>query len=199
MGIAPILGALRIRHPLASMNALTSGPKPSPDAQPASSFIVIYEDVLTGIRAKQFADLIAAATEHDGEPVIALWRHEMLELDELAVAAAHDAERADYLILSLRGDGDLSFATKTWLEFRLQKAPERLSGVIALFDPVRSNSNHTGGIRQYLRRLTNSIGIDFFCACASIDQKRRMHVSRQAASGGGASALHDNHLMAYAA
>jgi hypothetical protein len=134
-------------------------------SEPAARFVILYEDVASGLRAKRFADRLNYALGAEAGPSLALWRQEMLELPELAQAASREAQSGDFLILSLLGNRHLSFAVRQWLEEWLERASASGAGLIAIFDPMRSTAVHTDGVRQYLRCVTKPHEVDFFCHC----------------------------------
>ena len=156
-------------------SGITSSESATLAPKSVTKFTVIYDDFATGLRAKRFADLIAAAIGEEAGHRIAPWRCEMLECDGLMDDAMRDAGESDYVIFSLRGDGSLSFAMKQWIEAWLERTAGRRVAIVALFDPERSRAGHAHGIRHYLRHVAGAAGVDFFSHCVVAGDKKHQH------------------------
>lgn len=136
------------------------------DSVSAIKCVIIYEDFATGAHGKHFAEMLAEqlGVSCDCE---SLWRAELVEFfPEIGDEAAGDAAASDFVILALRGDRDLSFGFKRWIESWLATAVERGCSVIALFDPGMDTQLAEFAARCYLRETCAGAGVAFF-ACQS--------------------------------
>lgn len=131
-----------------------------------TKFTIIYDDFETGTRAKRFAEMLAAAVGGSGECDIALCRSELLEVAGFANEATREAAVSDFVILALRGDTSLPFATKHWIETWLETANGEAACLVALFDPNRNTARFANSTRTYLRHVASAAGVDFFAHSA---------------------------------
>ena len=139
---------------------LTRIPSNPAHRQPAT-ISVIYEDRVSGLRAKRFAECLATAVAGDGKASMEMWRCELLEFPELAHQAAIESADAEYILLSLRGDTGLAPFTKHFLENWLNERRAAAPLLIALFDPVRGKNHVTRSICSYLETIAGNSGIHF--------------------------------------
>ncbi len=142
------------------------GDCPATPSSSAIKFVILYEDRTTGMHAKAFADLLAAADSRSS-CVASLWRSEMLVFPTLASRAAEDAADCDFIVVSLRGSGVVPFAIRDWLEARLRGAGARDTALIALFEPIWSGQRAAEGARHYFRSLCAERGVAFFSHIAT--------------------------------
>jgi hypothetical protein len=100
------------------MNPKINFTESTADGRPAPSGItIIYEDRATGLRAKEFSDILSASLGNGRPPSEpACWRLELIDLPGLADEVSRDASASEFLILSLRGDSPLTIATKQLIE-----------------------------------------------------------------------------------
>lgn len=137
----------------------------APDEAP--KFVLVYEDFESGARAKHFAETLSAKFSDANEYSFSLWRCELLEIPQLAAAAAAEAKECDFVILSMAGASVLSRAMRTWVDAWLEDAASTSCGLIALFDPHRSTPRYSAAARHYLRGVVTSAGVAFFSHCAT--------------------------------
>ena len=100
----------------------------------AIGITIIYEDRVTGLRAKRFSDMLVASFcgEHSRTP--ACWRLQLVDLPEIAEEIAHDAAASEFVILSLRGNSSLSMAARAWIESWLASAADSAASLVVLCD-----------------------------------------------------------------
>ena len=136
-----------------------------PDSAPAViKCVIIYEDFATGVHAKRFAEMLADGLGRSCDSE-SLWRSELLDFPGLGDGVARDAAASDFVILALRGDRDLSFGFKRWIQSWLTLAAARGCSLITLFDPNRSTQPTASGARYFLRDMSATAGITFFAYC----------------------------------
>ena len=135
------------------------------EASAAPNVTIIYDDLQTGLRAKDFHEMLLAELGcTPADP--ACWRTELLDFATIATQALSDAAQSEFVFLSLRGDRALPSPLRQWLESWLALETSRQSSLIVLFDPVRSVVNEALGARHYIRRVTSEAGVAFFAHCS---------------------------------
>ncbi len=145
------------------MNAVLASPEYLPPADSTAIHVaIIYEEFLSGARAKHFAEQLAEGLGSTCPLAESMWRSDMLECPSIATLAAGAAADCDYLILSLRGDRVLPPATRGWIEARLDGAAGHLACVIALLGSDDGKSRVLDGNRQYLRAMCAANRVVFF-------------------------------------
>src|SRR6266481_5416046 len=86
------------------------------DEKPRFSVVVVYEDKLTGVRAKHFYDSLTQNIEDECDFSLELLSFGVLVSSEIRNSAAQIAARADFVILSLRGKVGHPTEVKSWIE-----------------------------------------------------------------------------------
>ena len=135
----------------------------TPDADAATLNVVIaYDDVPAGQRAMHtLADLGRDfADEVDLGPQ--LWRFEYLEDPDWRALAAKDAIKADIIIISTTGEGELPAAVESWLAACLTQKHGTSAAVVALLGTVDNMDEPDSPRFQFLQRAAIEAGLDFF-------------------------------------
>lgn len=150
------------------MNAVIDSPKRFLLADSSAiKVIIIYEDFLSGARAKHFAERLAKGLGSICPLSESMWRSDLLDCPSTAVEAASAAADCEYLIVSLRGDRALSTALRHWIEAQLDGAAGRLTCVIALLGSEDGTTRIRDGNRHYLRGVCTANRVEF-CAHAGM-------------------------------
>ena len=97
----------------------------------------------------------------------ALWRSDVLGMPGVRTEALRAALAAEYVVLSLRGDGPLPAPVERWLEKWMPLAAGRGSKLIALFDHATAQPPAMATARNFLRRAAFAAGVTFFAHLAS--------------------------------
>jgi hypothetical protein len=126
--------------------------------KPRFSVVVVYEDRLTGVRAKHFYDSLIEEVEDECDFSLQLWNFQVLASSEIRNSAAQAAARADFVILSLRGNVGLPAETKRWIETWSRLLHNRSAALIVLTKKRRTAAS----ILTYLESVANRKGIAFF-------------------------------------
>jgi hypothetical protein len=140
------------------------------DAYPASelnekprfSVVVVYEDRLTGVRAKHFYDSLTEEVEEECDFSLQLWNFQVLANSEISNSAAQAAARADFVILSLRGRVGLPAEIKGWVETWSRLIANRNAALIVLTNKPRSNASTAASTLTYLESVADRKRIAFF-------------------------------------
>jgi hypothetical protein len=145
------------------MNALIDYPASGPVADASAiQFTIIYDEFLSGARAKQFAERLAEQIGCTCRLSESLWRSDLFDRPTIAGAAACATAECDYLIVSLRGDHVLPPAARRWIEAVLDGAAGHLACVIALLGCDDGKPSVGDGSRDYLRAVCAANHVEFF-------------------------------------
>lgn len=151
------------------MEPLADSSQEPADLEPVGVRVaIIYEDRETGLRAKSFADRLVAAHACPRRSTDSLWRCELLEFPSIADEAARDAAGCEFIIVSLRGDDAIPFATRNWLGAALAEADSRGAVLVALFCPIRSDWRAVEGARHFFRALCAEKVVPFFSSVVTL-------------------------------
>lgn len=138
----------------------------APDSTTLNTAIV-YEGFDTGVRAKAFCHRLATRLNARWTSDQALWRSDVLGMPGVRTEALRAALAAEYVVLSLRGDGPLPAEVERWLEKWMPLATGRGSKLIALFDQTTALPSAMDTSRNFLRRAAFAAGVTFFAHVAS--------------------------------
>src|SRR5712691_6484022 len=99
--------------------------------------VMAYEDASTAERAKEPWDHLMRTLRGHSWSWVALWEFALLRIPELRAAAVADAARADMILITTRGAGELPTEVKAWIEVWLAQKREmqdQQSTLAVLFD-----------------------------------------------------------------
>ena len=133
---------------------------------PHADIVVVYEGYASGIRGKGFCDQLVGRLGVRAEIEGSLWRSDLLAVPGIRQDAARAALNADYVLLSLRGDGELSEAFEGWLREWMPRAQGRDITLVVLFDPDTAQRQTMEDIRTHLRNAAHAAGLHFFACTA---------------------------------
>src|SRR5689334_22793047 len=77
---------------------------------------LVYQDLPTGMHARQFLNHLIDDCQLAAEFSLTLWKLDLFHLPEICEQAVRSACNAALVLLSLRGDLGLDAATENWLE-----------------------------------------------------------------------------------
>lgn len=124
--------------------------------------LILYEDFDAGVSARRTFDGLAQALGEEWGLECCLWRMELLDDPRGQAVAAREASDADLLVVSSRGQSELSPTVKSWIEGWMLRRKEGPGALVGLFDDDREAAEHREVIRSYLRGLARRGRIDFF-------------------------------------
>jgi hypothetical protein len=87
----------------------------SPIPSPHFEVVLAYQDLPTGLHARQFLNHVLDHCQLGGEFSLTLWKLDLFHLPEICEQAVEAACDAALVLLSLRGDLGLETATEKWL------------------------------------------------------------------------------------
>jgi len=134
------------------------------------TIVVLYDDDATRARAMAACDYLVRQFWHEIELKFHWWRTDFLQDMSLASLAADNAVQADFLILSLRPDHELSPTLEAWFESWLPRRPEELGALVDLTPRPR------GGFRdssreQFLLEVSRRGKFDYLTAMPGTDAR----------------------------
>ncbi len=149
--------------------ASTIGPTEAPSTGTLPARIVlIYDRFDMAVRGKAFCDGLSRKLEVRIDLGESVWRCDLFGIPEIREEAAHAAVTADFVVLALRGDEELSPALYRWFGEWLPFAHERDITCVLLFDPVAAQRETTTQIIHFLREATRASDVDFFAHTAGM-------------------------------
>ena len=150
------------------MKAVIDPSEKCPIADPTPVRVtIVYEDMASGMRARDVAERLARFLGSSGARAESIWRSDLLALPVLAEQAASAAAECDYLIVSLCGEELLPFAARRWIEEQLEGAAERGMGLILLSNSHRGRWRVVDATRHDFRCLCEVHRVAFFAHTVS--------------------------------
>ena len=150
--------------PPVSANGVTQFPALAtrPTAVPHAHVVLLYETFATAVRGKAFCDrlLVELGVRCDFDE--ALWRTDLLNVSAVRQEVARAALKADFVVLSLRGDTDLPGAIEQWCAQWMPQARDRDITFIVVFDAATAQRFPMENVRSHLRKAAFAAGVHFF-------------------------------------
>lgn len=134
----------------------------SGDRSPPTPFnvVIMYEDFGTGTRAKKGLDYVAEELGNDLEFRNSMWRLDVLQEPKVNIRAASALAEADLLMISLRGDRQLSAKIRALIDERLAQTANHNCALVALFEGVTPATRSS--VYSCLAKLARQHCLDFF-------------------------------------
>lgn len=96
--------------------------------------VLAYQDLPTGLHARQFLNHVLDHCQLEAEFSLTLWKLEMFHLPEICQQAVRAACHAALVLLSLRGDIGLEPETENWLRQWIDQRPDEECALAVLID-----------------------------------------------------------------
>ena len=122
--------------------------------------VIMYEDFESGKRAKKGLDYVAKELGNDLEFRHSMWRLDVLQNPKLNILAAPQLAEADMLIISLRGEGELSAKICALIDKRLAQTLNHECALVALFEGAAPATRSS--VYACLAILARAHDLDFF-------------------------------------
>jgi hypothetical protein len=130
-------------------------------ANPALKAVLIYENLVAGVRARGFLQKLAYGSNRTLEEQ--MWKFDALGIRELRHAAASAARRADVVVVSVSAKLELPGAVRAWFDIWLRLLEEEDPALVALLD--LSTTPNRVPICNYLSCIAGRARIEFFVVC----------------------------------
>jgi hypothetical protein len=148
-----------------SMNAPSIGCSDgtsTPTLQPRFEVSLAYQDLPTGLHARQFLNHVLDHCQLAGEFSLTLWRLELFHLPEVCEQAVTAACDAALVLLSLRGDIGLEPVTENWLKQWIDRRRDDEGALAVLIDCDMQRLDSMGQTLFRLQDLTRLSQVRLF-------------------------------------
>lgn len=123
---------------------------------------LIYQDLPTGIHARQFLNHVLDHCQIASEFSLSLWKLELFHLPEFCEQAVLAACGASLVLLSLRGDLGLNPATENWLAQWIHRRGEDECALAVLIDCDMQRLDSVAQTLFHLQDITRASQIRLF-------------------------------------
>ena len=122
--------------------------------------VLVYEDLATGLRARQAFDHLVDQLELEADFRLNLWNFGLLRDPAHRQEAAREASDADIIVLSAHGQGELPAQVKAWLRQWLDLNAEHPTALVASLDESVKDQSSENRILAHLRSLAAEAGAE---------------------------------------
>lgn len=136
--------------------------------------IVLYENVSSAKRAKEFCDRFENQLVPEFEVRLCLWSFSSLQLPEFAKSAAREVEQASLIIVALHGDNALPQTVKDCLNSCIRKIRDGNRALLAQFHGVLKGSEKICPAYSYLRSIASQCDLRFFSQVVELPNYEQM-------------------------
>lgn len=102
--------------------------------------VLVYEDLSTGLRAKQDFDQLVDRFDTNSGTDLKMWKIDLLRDERVREQAAHDAADFGIIFVSPNGQSELSEEFREWLNRVLDLRGDRSTAIVVLLNPTARNS-----------------------------------------------------------
>ena len=128
---------------------------------PRFEVALAYQDLPTGLHARQFLNHVLDHCQLEAEFNLSLWKLEMFHVPEIYDEGVHAAGNATLVLLSLRGDIGLEVSTEKWLKQWIERRSEE-SALAVLIDSDMQRLDSMGQTLFRLQELTRLSQVRLF-------------------------------------
>jgi hypothetical protein len=126
------------------------------------SVLLLYEDVPTGLRAKQLIDQLVDHVNMVVSFRLDLQRFDLLPTGETRTSDADESLQSDILVLSAHGYDDLRPRVWGWLDRWLTTEPLQPRALVMSLDEHARHSATAGQIQFFLQAAASRAGVEVF-------------------------------------
>ena len=141
---------------------------PRPTAVPHARVVLLYETFATAVRGKAFCDQLLHELGVLCDFDEALWRTDLLAVSAVREEVVRATLKADFVILSLRGDAELPGGIRQWCAQWMPQAADRDITLIVLFDQATAQRLPMENVRWHLRAAALAAGVHFFAHAVAV-------------------------------
>jgi hypothetical protein len=134
----------------------------SPTSSPRFEVSLIYQDLPTGMRARQFLNHVLDHCQLAAEFNLTLWKLDLFHLPELCEQAVLAACSATLVLLSLRGDIGLEPVTEKWLTQWIRQRGDEEGALAVLIDCDMQRLDSVGQTLFQLQDITRLSQVRLF-------------------------------------
>lgn len=133
----------------------------APVQPPRFEVVLAYQDLPTGLHARQFLNHVLDHCQLEAEFSLTLWKLEMFHVPEIFDEGVRAAGDASLVVLSLRGDIGVEISTEKWLKQWIERRTEE-SALAVLIDCDMQRLDSVGQTLFRLQELTRSSQVRLF-------------------------------------
>jgi hypothetical protein len=150
-------------------NSFPAGPG---QKEPVASLdvVVVYEDFATGIWAKQVFDELVRKTSSYCALNNTMWKFDFLRPPKLREVAAHEALKADIVVIAGHRESDFPSPLKDWVDLWVGQKQGGL--LVGLLDGDGSSTGKESRNARYLRRVAKHGGMNLLCLESDTSRSR---------------------------
>jgi hypothetical protein len=134
----------------------------SPALMPRFEVSLLYQDLPTGMHARQFLNHVLDHCQLGGEFSLTLWKLDLFHLPEICEQAVVAACDAALVLLSVRGDLGLNDATEQWLTQWIKRRGDEEGALAVLIDCNLQRLDSVGQTLFRLQEITRSSQVRLF-------------------------------------
>jgi len=134
----------------------------SPELSPQFEIVLAYQDLPTGLHARQFLNNVVDHCQLGTEFKLTLWKLELFHLPELCEQAVHAACEAALVVLSLRGDIGVEANTENWLAQWIKRRQGNECALAVLIDCDMQRMDSIGQTLFRLQEMTQQSQVRLF-------------------------------------
>lgn len=129
---------------------------------PHIDVLLAYQDLRTGLRARQFLNQVLNYCQMQVEFSLTLWNLAMLHLPEIHEEAVNSACEANLVLLSLRGENGFEPQTEDWLNEWIARRGDEECALAVLIHSDVEGLHSVGHALFWLQQITRSTQVRLF-------------------------------------
>lgn len=123
--------------------------------------VVLYDDAATRQRAMEVCDHLVQRFWEEVDLKFHWWRSDFLEDAGMAATAADNSRNADFILVSIQPDREISPEVQQWFEAWVEQRGGREGALIDLTGSAESASLAAHRKKLYLREIAHRAGMDY--------------------------------------
>ena len=128
----------------------------------ALNVLLLYEDAVTGVRAKLLVDQLVEHVNLIVSFHLSLCRFDMLSIPALRQLDPEESLSSDILVIAAHGHDDLPQGVRAWLERWFARNPEGSRALALSLDDRARGSSHANQIQHSLQAAGSRAGVEVF-------------------------------------
>jgi hypothetical protein len=131
------------------------------EVRPEFNVVLAYDEVAGGLRAKECFDDLTRLHSESFQFKCQLWNFGVMQSPELFEAAAHDAARAEMMVIATRQSEAISGEAKRWIEDWIRSRKAGPDAILVLLSGNAAAAESGPGAS--LRKMAERWGVTFLC------------------------------------
>lgn len=128
---------------------------------PNPAVVIVYEDVATGLRAKEAFDRVFGRLDSSREYHLVMWEFSVLGFGALRARAVRDAAASDIVCVAAHGEHDLPAGVKEWAERWAKEPMTHRCTMVALLEAVDAELPEDTLLIEFLREVASKRDAEF--------------------------------------